>query len=117
MPDLTEAAKRFRDSAYSECDADMEQYAQDRQILAAAKAEELSDEPVTVERCGSCGVPWVEHLGLIGTCRELVRLRAALHAILMVEHTLPVGKTSHVAENKRRREIAIEALKKRKEPG
>ena len=50
MSDLTEAAKRFRDSACSECDADMEQYAQDRQQLAAAMAVELDDETVTIER-------------------------------------------------------------------
>ena len=27
-------------------------------------------------RCPSCGVAWVEHLGMIGTCRELQQARA-----------------------------------------
>jgi hypothetical protein len=29
-------------------------------------------------KCPSCGVPYDAHLGLIGTCAELQRLRAAL---------------------------------------
>lgn len=86
-------------------------------LLAGGQCANCGRDPSEpVDRCESCGVPWLRHLGIQGTCAELQRLRNALHAILMVEHTLPLGKTSHVIENKRRREIAIEALKKRKEP-
>ena len=28
--------------------------------------------------CQSCGVPWVEHQGIIGTCKRVKQLEAAL---------------------------------------
>ena len=35
----------------------------------------MSDEPA---KCPSCGVPFEDHLGLIGTCAKLVKLRRQL---------------------------------------
>lgn len=61
--------------------------------------------------CESCSTPWDEHGGIELTCREVVRLRNALHAIMMVEHTLRDGRTSHVVENRKRRQLAVDALK------
>jgi len=31
--------------------------------------------------CSACGVPWVDHLGIIGTCRKLEDARSALNVI------------------------------------
>lgn len=32
----------------------------------------MEDEPDDLPPCRSCGVPWVEHLGMTGTCAKLV---------------------------------------------
>lgn len=80
--------------------------------LAGGQCDNCGRDPSEpVDRCESCGVPWLKHAGMVKTCAELQRLRAALHEIFMVEHTLRDGRTSHVIENRRRREIAIQALK------
>lgn len=34
------------------------------------------------DRCESCGVRFVDHIGLVGTCADNLRLRAALIALL-----------------------------------
>jgi len=26
-------------------------------------------------KCGSCGVPWIQHIGIMGLCQEFVKLR------------------------------------------
>ena len=62
------------------------------------------------ERCPSCHRLWKKHLGIEGTCRQLLELREALHRIMMVEHILDDGRTSHVRENSMRRKIAVDAL-------
>ena len=36
----------------------------------------MNDEP----KCDSCGVLFIEHMGIIGTCAELTRLRLELAA-------------------------------------
>lgn len=44
-----------------------------------------NDEPCHPSRCPSCGVPFVDHLGLIGTCAELMKARqenVKLHSAL-----------------------------------
>ena len=33
-------------------------------------------------KCDSCGVEWLEHLGIIGTCAQNQRMMAALEAVL-----------------------------------
>ena len=33
-------------------------------------------------RCNACGVLFVDHMGIIGTCRDNLKLRAALIALL-----------------------------------
>jgi hypothetical protein len=37
----------------------------------------MTDEP----KCKNCGVPWIEHLGIEGTCRKLETARTALRVI------------------------------------
>lgn len=37
-----------------------------------------TDEPEPPARCKSCGVPFVDHLGLQGTCATVARVRALL---------------------------------------
>lgn len=39
--------------------------------------EELQDESLSA-KCASCGVPYTKHLGLQGTCAELVRVKKML---------------------------------------
>ena len=33
-------------------------------------------------KCGSCGVAWVDHIGLLGVCAEVAQLRAERDALL-----------------------------------
>ena len=37
----------------------------------------MTDKP----KCPNCGVPWIEHLGIAGTCRKLELARTALKVI------------------------------------
>lgn len=37
-------------------------------------------------RCTSCGVPWVDHMGIIGTCAENIKLRKEVLELLAVIH-------------------------------
>jgi hypothetical protein len=37
-----------------------------------------ADEPEPPAKCKSCGVPFIDHLGLQGTCATLQRVRALL---------------------------------------
>ncbi len=62
------------------------------------------------ERCQSCHKKWDRHPGISETCRRLAVLRDALHQIMMVEYIKADGRTSHVRENARRRQIAVSAL-------
>ena len=35
-------------------------------------------------KCTSCGVPWADHMGIIGTCTENIKLRKENDALLFV---------------------------------
>jgi hypothetical protein len=37
----------------------------------------MKSEPL----CPSCGVPWIAHLGVAGTCAELMKLKAVIRRI------------------------------------
>lgn len=41
-------------------------------------------------KCESCGVPWTDHLGMIGTCRQLQEARAEIATLKAQVATLTV---------------------------
>ncbi len=36
---------------------------------------------MSATHCASCGKPWTDHLGIAGTCADLMRMRRALEVI------------------------------------
>lgn len=53
-------------------------------------------------RCVACGKLFTDHLGLIGTCRENLRLRAALVALLsLAKYEYQLAGTHAVREAER----------------
>ena len=42
------------------------------------------NEEKNIEKCTSCGVPWADHMGIIGTCAENIKLRKENDALRFV---------------------------------
>lgn len=62
-----------------------------------------ADEPYHPSRCQSCGVPFVDHVGLIGTCEKLlaaqqenVKLREALSGLIGYASSVDVDNVQWV---------------------
>ena len=53
--------------------------------------DEISDEVSGKDKCPSCGIPYVEHVGLIPTCAEVQRLQSYNDTLL-----LRIGKLSNL---------------------
>ena len=41
-----------------------------------------NDHGDAIPKCGSCGVAWVDHIGIMGVCAEVAQLRAERDALL-----------------------------------
>ena len=41
-----------------------------------------NDHGDAISKCGSCGVAWVDHIGIMGVCAEVAQLRAERDALL-----------------------------------
>ena len=41
-----------------------------------------NDHADAIPKCGSCGVAWVDHIGIMGVCAEVAQLRAERDALL-----------------------------------
>lgn len=50
------------------------------QIVAACQRAGIED--VDSPRCESCGVPYVKHLGVVGTCAEKTRYLSLLRRVI-----------------------------------
>ena len=53
--------------------------------LLAMKPEDLHDPDFIPPKCPSCGVAYVDHLGIVGTCRRLQVAKLALENIAKYE--------------------------------
>ena len=48
-------------------------------------------------KCESCGTPWTEHLGIMGTCQRLRECEAELSAAAAIlQEALPIGQVKHI---------------------
>jgi hypothetical protein len=74
--------------------------------LQGAVDQRLVDRD-TEPRCTSCGMPFVEHLGIVGTCAELQAARAQVEALTSCDmsHKLEEWRQSYAAEARLREQF------------